>query len=465
MKKLQKNTLKIIAILIISMFIIGYTRGIFASTSNQIVIVINPGHGGGYTGGANNSKGLVEKDLTLKIGNYLKEYLLQYRDVKIIMTHDGKTFPNNDAGDLNARCMVARNNNANLYVSLHIDDANDKTLNGATVYCTYRNDLDKYYKGMNKLGNLILSNINKLGISSNGVKTQKCSDNEPKYQYITTHTDSNGNIVHDQADYYNDIRACMKGDSEGYGEDFTNGSGVPAVLIEHCYINNSHDVNYIDSENDLKNLAEADGKAIVDYFNLKLKSASSDLPFFDVSDTDWFHNAVKYVYENNIIKGYNEAEFGPKDNLTRGQLVTILYRMESSPKVSKKSNFPDVQDSNKYYYNAVNWASENNIVSGYLNGNFGPGDNITREQLAVILYKCAKYNGKDVSKTNNLAEFTDTNKIADYAKTQVKWAVDSGVITGNINKTTGEKTINPKGNATRAEVAAMMEKYCKNIGR
>ena len=100
-----------------------------------------------------------------------------------------------------------------------------------------------------------------------------------------------------------------------------------------------------------------------------------------------------------------------------------------------------------------------------IHGKFGPTDNITREQLAVILYKYAKYKGKNVSKTDSLAEFTDTNKIATYATTQVKWAVGSGVITGNVNKTNGTKTLNPKGNATRAEVAAMMEKYCKRVGR
>ena len=413
-------------------------------------------------GGANSKKGLVEKDLTLKIGNYLKEYLLQYRNVKIIMTHDGKNFPGIDAGDLNARCMIARNNNANLYVSLHIDDAENINLNGATVYCTYRQDLDKYYKGMNKLGNLILENIKKLGIASNGVKTRKCEDKEPKYQYVTTYTDSKGNTIHDQADYYNDIRACMKGDSEDYGEDFRNGSGVPAVLIEHCYIRNEHDVQFIDSEADLEKLAQADGKAIVDYFGLKLKSQSLDLPFYDVTDDAWFHDAIKYVYENNIIKGYNDTEFGPNDKLTRGMLVTILYRMEKEPAVTEKSKFLDVQDSTKYYYNAVKWAENNNIISGYENGKFGPEDNITREQLAVILWKYARYKGKDISKTNDLKGFGDSNKISAWAKKQVKWAVAVGVITGNNN--TNPPTINPLGTATRAEVAAMIEKYCKRIG-
>ena len=233
---------KILIILISAILISNFTSNIFAAENKQTVIVLNPGHGGTATGCANSSKGLVEKDVVLKIAYYLKDYLLQYRDVKVILTHDGKNFPNNNTEDLDARCMIARNNNADLYVSLHIDDVLDRTRNGATIYCTYRKDLDKYYNGMNKLGNLILNNLGKLGIASNGVKTPLCNDRVPRYQYITTHVDESGNTVHDQADYYNDIRACMKGAGDGYGTDFRDGSGVPAVLVEHCYMNNENDV-------------------------------------------------------------------------------------------------------------------------------------------------------------------------------------------------------------------------------
>jgi len=189
------------------------------------------------------------------------------------------------------------------------------------------------------------------------------------------------------------------------------------------------------------------------------------LPFKDVKKESWYYNAVKYVYKNDIIKGYNDTTFAPNDNLTRGMMVTILYRMEGEPKISGTPTFPDVQDSKKYYYKAVKWATDNKIVNGYENGNFGPNDNIQRQQLAVILNKYAKYKGKDVSKTDDLKGFTDSNKISSYAVSQMKWAVGAGVISGNDNKQTGERTLNPKGEATRAEVAAMMEKYCKNVGR
>ena len=193
---------------------------------------------------------------------------------------------------------------------------------------------------------------------------------------------------------------------------------------------------------------------------LDIKNPS--LGFDDVKEGEWYYNAVKYVYENNIIKGYNDTKFGPNDKITRGQFVTVLYRMEGEPSISGKTKFKDVQDTSKFYYKAVKWAEDKKVISGYDNGNFGPEDKITREQLAVILYKYAKYKRKDVSATNNLSKFADTNKISSWATLQVKWAVGAGVITGN-NVT--PPTLNPKGYATRAEASAMIEKYCKKVGR
>ncbi len=183
--------------------------------------------------------------------------------MKVILTHDGVNFPNNDAGDLAARAMIARNNHADLYVSLHINDTTDKNVEGAYVYVTSRTELPKYKEGMTILGNKILNNLNKLGIHNNGVINDiLCQDHEPKYQYYDG----------SQADYYADIRHAMRGDTlDDLGEDFSDGSGIPTVLIEHCYMNNSHDVTFLDSEEDLQKLAKADGDAIIEYLQLRPK--------------------------------------------------------------------------------------------------------------------------------------------------------------------------------------------------
>ena len=183
-----------------------------------------------------------------------------------------------------------------------------------------------------------------------------------------------------------------------------------------------------------------------------------EMKFKDLTEK-WYLDAVKYSFENNIIKGYDEETFAPNDKLTRGMVVTILYRMEGEPVVSGAPKFSDVKGG--YYKNAIKWASDNKIVNGYKNTNkFGPDDNVTREDLAIMLCNYAEFKGRDMTKSNDLKAFSDGNKVSKYAEKSVKWAVGSGVITGNK-----DKTLNPQGTATRAEAAAMFQKYCVNVGK
>jgi len=180
----------------------------------------------------------------------------------VILTHDGFAFPKNDPQNLAARAMVARNNKADLYVSIHNNSSTNAKKRGASVYVTHRTELKKYKEDMTILGNKILDEITKIGIQKEGLYNNVlCKDTIPKYQYYDG----------SQGDYYADIRHAMKGDSEDYGDDFSDGSGIPTVLIEHAYMSNSQDVAYLDSDEDLKKLGEADAKAIVDFYNLQLK--------------------------------------------------------------------------------------------------------------------------------------------------------------------------------------------------
>ena len=184
-----------------------------------------------------------------------------------------------------------------------------------------------------------------------------------------------------------------------------------------------------------------------------------EMSFTDVTGSNWYYDSVKYVYDNHIMHGLNETTFAPNNNLSRSMTATILYNMAGKPDISGTSPFKDVKNANAWYYKAVLWAAENDIVNGYKNGNFGPNDNITREQLAIMLYNYANYRGKNVSKLANITSFTDYKKVASYATTAVEWVVGAGVITGSNNK------LNPKGNATRAEAASMIFKYCENVGK
>ena len=183
-----------------------------------------------------------------------------------------------------------------------------------------------------------------------------------------------------------------------------------------------------------------------------------NLPFSDVLTTDWYNNAVRYVYKNKIIKGTTATTFKPNNKLTRGQLATIIWRMEGSKKVTNGKNFSDVKNTD-YYYDAVRWASANKIVNGYSNGRFGADDNITREQLAVMLQNYARYKKKNTTKVADISKYKDVTGVSSYAVDAVKWAIGNKVISGKSNGT----RIDPKGNATRAEASAMIQNYCINI--
>ena len=178
--------------------------------------------------------------------------------------------------------------------------------------------------------------------------------------------------------------------------------------------------------------------------------------FTDVNTDDWFAEAVQYMLDNEMMNGTSATTFGPNTTTTRGMIVTILYRLEGEPDAAA-SSFTDVA-SNMYYEDAINWAAANGIVNGITTTTFGPDNAITREQMAAILYRYAQYKGYDVTASNDLGSYTDASQISAYATTAMQWANAEGLITGNTTT-----TINPIGNATRAEVATILMRFCENI--
>ncbi len=191
---------------------------------------------------------------------------------------------------------------------------------------------------------------------------------------------------------------------------------------------------------------------------VKATETPSKTKFNDVSANDWFASAVDYVTGKGMMNGTADNTFSPKANTTRGMVVTVLYRLENQPSTSVAS-FTDVA-SGAYYANAVAWANANGIVSGYGSGKFGPNDKVTREQLAAILYRYAQYKKYDVSvgEDTNILSYDDAQSISSYAIPAIQWACGAGVVTGK----SGSK-LDPKGNATRAEVAAMLMRFCENV--
>ena len=176
-------------------------------------------------------------------------------------------------------------------------------------------------------------------------------------------------------------------------------------------------------------------------------------PFTDVSEKDWFYGDVMFVYENGLMLGTSKTLFSPHGTATRGMMATILWRMEGSPAPKGKNSFTDVE-AGKWYADAITWTAENGIFAGYGKDKFGPDDPITREQLAAIFYRYADYKGYNLTVKGNLDKFKDADKVTDYAKTAMQWAVGSGLMKGKSGN-----LLDPQGTATRAEIAAMLHRF------
>ena len=192
--------------------------------------------------------------------------------------------------------------------------------------------------------------------------------------------------------------------------------------------------------------------------NIEKQVKVTILPFKDVPTDAWYYEALRYTYQKGVIKGATDTQFKADVNISRGMFVTILWRMVGEPKITGGKNFPDVKSSD-YYYNAVKWASAKGIVNGYNSGKFAPNDDITREQLAVIIQNYSRYMKKKTSQTTSLSKYKDGYQVTGYAQPAVKWAVATGVISGKDNGT----RLDPQGTATRAEATAMIYNYFTKV--
>lgn len=182
------------------------------------------------------------------------------------------------------------------------------------------------------------------------------------------------------------------------------------------------------------------------------------LPFLDISKTDWCYNAVKFVYNNGYILGFNSTRYGPGEKLTRGMIVTILSRIENGTPTNSECNYIDVAEG-EFYTEPVKWATEVGIVQGYVDGTFRPNKAITREELAIVLRNYTRYKGGEVELTADLSGFNDGDTVSDFAQEAIEWAVARGVITGYAH----DNTLKPQGTCTRDVAAEMIYKYFKNV--
>lgn len=189
---------------------------------------------------------------------------------------------------------------------------------------------------------------------------------------------------------------------------------------------------------------------------IEVEFTNGKLPFTDVRESDWFYEDVVFAYENGLFAGTSDTTFSPNASMTRAMLVTVLYRLEGEPTVYGRSGFSDVQY-NGYYEDAVTWAAGNGIVNGTSTTMFSPNANVTREQMAAILYRYAQYKKYNTAASSSLNGFTDYATVSGYAVTPMQWSVAEKLVNGSAGK------LMPTGNATRAQVAAILHRFVENV--
>ena len=191
---------------------------------------------------------------------------------------------------------------------------------------------------------------------------------------------------------------------------------------------------------------------------IEVEFTNGKLPFTDVRESDWFYEDVAFAYENGLFAGTSDTTFSPNASMTRAMLVTVLYRLEGQPAVNGRSGFSDVQY-NGYYEDAVTWAADNGIVNGTSTTTFCPNANVTREQMAAILYRYAQYKKYNTAASSSLNGFTDHASVSGYAAASLEWAVAEKLVNGSAGK------LMPTGNATRAQVAAILHRFVENVAK
>lgn len=283
---MRKSRIKLAVITVMAILIL-------TNKASAMTIVLDPGHGGIDPGAIYN--GIQEKNITLKTAQYLRDYLKEY-GVNVLLTHEGFSGYDYEPFD---RAIFARDRNADLLVSLHFNSG--PAIRGAEVWVTKNTSLYKYNQLSTELGNKVLNNLRALGIANNGVKTKVRSDVTDVYSDGT------------RADYYGVICYAMRGTRIDNGVKYPswknnaniqNGEGLTSILIEHCYMQGN--VAYIDSDEDLKRLAEADGKAIVSQYGLTKPTQIEEEPVQLPLPENQYVKINNIKEENGILTGISE---------------------------------------------------------------------------------------------------------------------------------------------------------------
>lgn len=475
------------------------------ATDGNLIIVLDPGHGGSESGTYSVNSNVYERECNLVVAQACKAYLENYSSkVTVILTRsDNKT-----GESLNQRAVIAANYGADLMISLHFNGNKSSSARGCEAYVSR---LDEY--ALSGLATQILSNLNsQIGVpirANGGVYTRASETKPPTVWRDGVRT----------ADYYGIIKHPAEYD-------------IPSMIIEHCFLTNSSDYNYASSNAKLNAIGVSDAKAIISYFNLdenissttlenakyngkseltnyynsldlnsysaayqlkinhiyqdglnridlatgtgkitltlkRVKTMIANYPkygvgstgFEDVAYADWFCDDVMYCVKNNMFNGTSDWTFDPGNTISRGMFVAVLGRYAGvDGTIPASTKFSDVSSS-AYYAPYVAWASTNSIVEGINDTTYGPNESITREDLVTLIYRYVTTENITLSGSTGktISSFKDGSNVDGYAQDAMNWAVGCGIINGN-----DLGNLNPRGYTTRAEAAKIMMVFKQN---
>ena len=390
-----------------------------AAAGEDVVIILDPGHGGLDSGAVAVHGGVEvwESTMNLKIAEYCRDYLeANYENVRVYMTRE-----KDEKVSLDTRVAFAVEKGADYMLSIHLN-SDDGSAAGALALVPQGKYRPEQAKAATVTAEAILEELAALGLRNRGTVVQLGSDRYPDGSYV---------------DAFAIIRGCVR-------------NNIPGIIMEHAFMDHSGDYyNYLSTEEKLEALGRADALGLARTLGLVEKAPEWTLPFRDVPQGEWYSGAVEYVWEQGLMQGISGTEFGIGLPANRAMVVTLLYRMDGTQEAYEQCSFEDVEPGS-WYHAPVEWALENGITTGISDTAFGPERNVVREQFVAFLYR---YAGEPEPET--AADwFADWDSVSGYARDAVSWAVEAGLLTGYADGTVG-----PLRELNRAELAVLMQRF------
>ena len=411
----KKTGFRLLALILALAMVIAVP--VAAQEDDDVVIVLDPGHGGLDSGTEIKYDGklVCESHINLAIAEYCRDYLLEhYGNVQVYLTRETDV-----KVSLDERVAFAETVGADYMLSIHIN-SDEGYAKGALAIVPRGRYQPEQGAASTRTAEAILLHLEALGMVNRGITYRLGEEQYP-----------DGSA----ADYFAVIRGCVR-------------RNIPCIIMEHGFLDNEEDYrSFLSTPEQLRALGEADAMGLAETLGLEPKD--SGMPFEDVAPKDWFCEDVRYVWELGLMMGVSDTEFMPGIPADRAMAVTLLYRLDGAELEAEQSSFSDVE-AGRWYHAPVEWALANGITQGVSETEFAPKQYVTREQFIAFLHRYAGTPEPTVMPE----DYADWETVSLYARNSMAWAVEEGLLTGYK-----DGTVKPKRELTRAELAALMHRF------